>query len=94
MASTRQRLPLRDRLAERQIKKLHKDVEYMQEHIKLLNKRFENMQDQHIRLAVEQDAIVKGIKFITDAAEALIEEKTGKSITPEEKKGTLEQHYR
>jgi len=82
---------IKDKMVEDRIRKLEKDTEYMVEHINLLQKRFDNLQDQEVRLAVEMDALVKGVKFITEAAEALINERN-KGV-PKLPDSPREQHY-
>ena len=64
----------RDKFLMDNIKQLKEDREYFQERIKVLEKRFDFMQDETAKLAVEQQALIKGVSVIVEVAHRLMDQ--------------------
>lgn len=68
-------MAIREEYIDKQVKKLKRDNEFLTERIKVLEKRLDFQQDISVKLAVEQDALVKSVKFIVDVAHKLMDKK-------------------
>lgn len=66
-------LTAREKFVDKQLKKLHQDIMLLREANNLFTARLNSIQDEVGRLAVEERAIVKGIKAVVDAATKVVE---------------------
>jgi len=64
----------RDKFLSDNIKQLQKDREFFGERIKILEKRFDFIQDEYAKIAIEQQALIKGVQVIVDVAHRLMDE--------------------
>ena len=56
------------------IKQLKTDREFFSERIKVLEKRFDFIQDETAKMAIEQQALIKGVSIIVEVAHRLMDE--------------------
>jgi len=64
----------RDKFLSANVKQLQKDRDYFGERIKVLEKRFDYIQDEYAKIAIEQQALIKGVQVIVDVAHRLMDE--------------------
>lgn len=64
----------RDKFLSANVRQLQKDRDYFGERIKVLEKRFDYIQDEYAKIAIEQQALIKGVQVIVDVAHRLMDE--------------------
>jgi len=76
----------REKYIHDEIKQLKSDREFFTERIKVLEKRFDFIQDEYAKMALEEQALVKGVQVIVDVAHKLMDNKKIPQVKKETEK--------
>lgn len=76
----------REKFIHDEIKQLHTDNEFFLERVKVLEKRFDFIQDEYAKMALEEQALVKGVQVIVDVAHKLMDKQKVPQVKKEPEK--------
>jgi len=63
----------REKFIHDEIKQLKTDREFLTERIKVMEKRFDFIQDEYAKMALEEQALIKGVQIIVEVAHKLMD---------------------
>jgi len=75
----------REKYIHDEIKQLQTENEFFLERVKVLEKRFDFIQDEYAKMALEEQALIKGVQIIVDVAHKLMDKQKVPTPKKEEK---------